>query len=151
MAETSSQPGWVSVANAARQLGISETAVRKRIRAGTLGARGPRGATEVLLPGANGSQPSSEPTQPAFATEAMREVVATLRSENAFLRQQLDHQTHIIAGLVQRLPELPDTSIAQDAPSTHHVAPVSDDTGRVASARPEPVWRRWWRWVTGGA
>jgi DNA-directed RNA polymerase specialized sigma24 family protein len=45
VSDTSSQPGWVSIAEAARTLGISETAVRKRIRAGTLPARGERGAT----------------------------------------------------------------------------------------------------------
>ncbi len=86
--ETGSQPSWISVAEAARSLGISETAVRKRVRAGTLAARGNRGATQVQVFSAGGSQRGSEPSQPEFGTEANLEI-ARLAGENAELRARL--------------------------------------------------------------
>lgn len=92
MSETSSQPGWVSVAEAARALGISETAVRKRIRAGTIQTRGERGATQVAISVAESAEPgserSSQPTQPELRTDPTHEV-ARLAGENAELRARL--------------------------------------------------------------
>ena len=88
VSETSSQPSWISVAEAARTLGVSETAVRKRIRVGTLPARGERGATQVQVSVVTTSQPRSQPMQPGFATDATLEV-ARLTGENAELRARL--------------------------------------------------------------
>jgi hypothetical protein len=88
VAETSSQLGWVTVAEAARALGISETAVRKRIHAGTITSRGERGATQVQISVATSSQPDSQLTQPEFPTDATHEV-ARLTGENAELRARL--------------------------------------------------------------
>lgn len=50
MIDSGAEPGWLSVAEASRALGISETAVRKRIRMGTLPARDHRGRKEVHIP-----------------------------------------------------------------------------------------------------
>jgi len=54
-------------------------------------------------------------------------LIAQLQDENAYLRQQLDHQTHIIAGLVQRIPGLPAGTEAPITPQEHDPAPVRDD------------------------
>jgi hypothetical protein len=58
--ESGSQPRWLSVARASRLLGITETAVRKRIRNGSLPARGARGSTEVLISVPTSFQPGSQ-------------------------------------------------------------------------------------------
>ena len=47
MINSGTEPGWLSVAEASRVLGISETAVRKRIRVGHLRARDHQGRKEV--------------------------------------------------------------------------------------------------------
>lgn len=70
MIESSSQPAWMSVAEASRLLQISETAVRKRVRSGALPARGDRGSTEVLISIANLPTMSSQPARSALGSEA---------------------------------------------------------------------------------
>jgi hypothetical protein len=75
-------------------------------------------------------------------------LIAQLRDENAYLRQQLDHQTRIIAGLVQRLPELPAGSPPDAVPQAREAAPPTP----VVAETPDTTlaaWRRWWRRVTG--
>ena len=92
------EPGseWVSVAKAARALGITETAVRKRISAGTLKSRGQRGATEVLIqvrnssvalsqPGGERSQYGGDQSRLELAAESME-----LRSRLADAREDRD-------------------------------------------------------------
>ena len=80
---------WVTVAHAARELGITEAAIRKRIRTGALSTRGQRGATQVLLPVIGGSELGSEPVavQPLIDARAevarLTEVVAELRARLA--------------------------------------------------------------------
>lgn len=88
MIESSSQPAWVSVAEASRALEITETAVRKRIRSGSLPSRGDRGATEVLLSGVNFSPHSFEPMQTGAEWEARQET-ARLAGELAEVRSRL--------------------------------------------------------------
>lgn len=88
MIESGSQPAWVSVAEASRALEITETAVRKRIRAGSLPARGNRGATEVLLSVGNSPPDSSELMQ-AEAEWGARQEAARLAGELAEVRARL--------------------------------------------------------------
>jgi hypothetical protein len=61
----------MSVAEASRMLEISETAVRKRIRAGALSTRGDHGSTEVLI---------SVPIQPTLSSQPGK---AGLESESS--------------------------------------------------------------------
>jgi len=172
---TSSQPGWVSVAEAARTLGISETAVRKRIRAGTIPSRGERGATQVQVEVADSSQPRSQPAGPGFLTDTTLEV-ARLTGENAELRARLtdaqtdrdrwhasataaieryNHDMQEMRGLLGREQVIAlgatAASTAHEVPQERAPAPVGDDQPVRASEITMPVWRRWWRRMTGGA
>jgi hypothetical protein len=70
------------------------------------------------------TRPDAGPDATGFAPDAL---IAQLRDENAYLRQQLDHQTHIIAGLVQRLPELPAGTDAQTMPQDRDPATLRGD------------------------
>jgi hypothetical protein len=83
-----SQPQWKSVAAAARALEITETAVRKRIRAGVLSARGDRGATEVLILVANSSQSKTDLVQ-SNSSRAGDGEAARLAAELIELRARL--------------------------------------------------------------
>lgn len=88
MSSAGTEPRWVSIAQASRLLEISETAVRKRIRAGALQARGARGATEVLITAPPTSQPSSQPVESKQA-EVPRLEAIHLASQVGELRARL--------------------------------------------------------------
>jgi hypothetical protein len=50
MAHEPEESGWVSIGKAARALGVSKSAIRKRIDEGTLAVRDDDGSAKVLLP-----------------------------------------------------------------------------------------------------
>jgi hypothetical protein len=97
---------WVTVARAAREFGITEAAVRKRIRSGALAARGQRGATQVLLTVSNSSEQSRQlvAAQPLIDSRAevarMTEEVAELRARLA--EAQTDRDRWYEAALAAR-------------------------------------------------
>ena len=88
MIESSSSTRWMSVARASRVLGITETAVRKRISTGAIQSRGRRGSTEVLIGVEDDAQevlqPVHEEVRPDTGPEVMR-----LTIELAELRMRL--------------------------------------------------------------
>jgi hypothetical protein len=94
-----------------------------------------------------GHRPDTARTPPGEHPEGPA-LIAQLRDENAYLRQQLDHQTHIVAGLVQRLAELPSGAPPGAVPQAREAAPPTP----VVAETPDTTlaaWRRWWRRVTG--
>jgi hypothetical protein len=152
----------VTVADAAVLLGISEDAVRSRLRRGTL-RRGtaPDGTVFVLLGASTGDRPATpqrptndrsgdqrttdKPTdQGAEGTSTAKdpargELLEVLRNDVAHLRDQLDQERdanrenrRIIAGLVQRVPEI---EAPRDAPS--HAPSEPRDGPEMASEEPE--------------
>jgi excisionase family DNA binding protein len=109
--------GWnrVTVQEAARLLGISEGAVRARIHRGTLETERDSGTVYVRL---NADDTTNERTEQS-------ELVHTLREYNAALERQLNAEREasaelrrIVAGLVQRIPELEAPSEPREAPET---------------------------------
>jgi hypothetical protein len=141
---TRTRPGpdaFVPLTEAAQRLGITYDAARRRIARGTLDAekRGDRWYVHVAEMNTGpdhdpNARPDAGPDATGSAPDAL---IAQLRDENAYLRQQLDHQTHIIAGLVQRLPELPSGEPPrEDAPVTHESGPQS---AAVAMGEPKPA------------
>jgi len=86
----------LTVAQAADQLGISEGAVRNRIKRGTLAAEREAGRVYILLAGpAQSDKPRDE-----------SELVAVLREQLAAERQAHAEARRIIAGLVERIPAI---------------------------------------------
>jgi hypothetical protein len=97
---------------AARALGLSTEAVRRRVRRGTLPSeRDPDGTVRVIL---DADQARPDETN----------LTDQLRSEVAYLREENQRKDHIIAALVQKVPALQaasneprEDSISHDAPS----------------------------------
>ena len=85
-----SRPDWLSVAEASRALGISETAVRKRIRMGTLPTREHRGRTEVHISIAPVDPSGSQPDASAVLNHERDVEAARLAGELAELRARLE-------------------------------------------------------------
>jgi hypothetical protein len=80
-----------------------------------------------------GDRPDPARTPPGEHPEGPA-LIAQLRDENAYLRQQLDHQTHIVAGLVQRLAELPSGAPPGAVPQAREAS----QSQTVLTCRPHP-------------
>jgi hypothetical protein len=151
---TTSEPpnNRLTVAQAADQLGISEDAVRSRIKRGTLRAERENGAVVVLLdtdrPAT--SQPTDKPTDRDQLLEELRERVRSLEESNRENRR-------IIAGLVQRIPELEAPQDPQSAQEAQDVAESGSEGESRETAPEEPqattsqgsAFRSWWRRLFG--
>ena len=130
--------GWnrVTVQEAARLLGISEGAVRARIHRGTLETERDSGTVYVRI---NADDTTNERTE-------QTELVQTLREYNASLERQLNAEREasaelrrIVAGLVQRIPELEAPSEPRESPET---ATEGEAERRPATEERVPWWRR---------
>jgi hypothetical protein len=146
----------LTVAQTAVRLGISEGAVRSRIKRGTLPTSKEGGKVFVLLGDstsqANQSPDSGEPT-------AQFELIASLQDQVRYLREQLDteraarteerrrHDT-VVAQLTSKIPAI-------EAPQDERESPETVEEPERAEPRPatggaqEGARRPWWRRVFG--
>jgi excisionase family DNA binding protein len=111
----------LTVQQAAARLGISEGAVRNRIKRGTLRADRVAGRVYVLLSGAASRDESID--------ESL--LVAVLREQLAAERQAHAEARRIIAGLVERIPAIEAPSETSEA---HEAA--EEQQGRVEGPTP---------------
>jgi|SRR5215212_4883140 len=147
-----------TVADAARVLGISEGAVRKRVERGKLSAeRTPDGRLLVFL-GATTTDATHDTTHDRLRPSRGDRYTRSLEDQVEYLRRQLERRDEelrehrrLLAGLIERVPEL--EAATQQEPS-EAVETVGDESER-AEPRPvavepqEPVQRPWWRRVFG--
>lgn len=138
----------LTFAETAERMGISIDAVRMRVKRGTLVSVRLNERTFVVWPQPERLHDRGSNADRSAVHEEAR--IAHLEAEILFLRQQLDHQAHIIAGLVQRVLELPAGEPVQDAAQTQKMAPRSEDQPVMASTPMALAWRRWWRRMRGG-
>ena len=147
----------VTVADAALLLGISEDAVRSRLRRGTLRRETGGDGTVFVVLGTDRPASNQRPTDDRLTnqqndrqtagqpidghvdrrggSETYRdELVEALRDEVAHLRDQLDRERdasaelrRIVAGLVQRVPELEAAPEPRNAPKTASESTVNSD------------------------
>ena len=152
----------VTVAEAAVLLGLSEDAVRSRLKRGTLRRKkGTDGTVFVVLAGGvpddrpttNVDRPTTDQTTDQSALALMQAHLDSLGEHLTYLRYQLDQEREanrenrrIIAGLVQRVPELGPAYEPRDAPQAtagdaqgHEERPFAEE----AQEALEP--RSWWR------
>jgi hypothetical protein len=139
------QPKRVTVEEAADILGISQGAVRNRISRSTLQSVREGGRVFVLLP-ADRSRDTRRPTTglqsgDSALTSALEARIESLERQLEAERQAHSESRRIIAGLVERVPQL-------EAPSEPRESPVLK-TERDSPTPQEPP-RPWWRRVFGG-
>ncbi len=133
----------LTVAQAAAALGITEGAVRSRIKRGTLPTTREGGTVFVLLGGGT-SQANQAPSPDVPTDQVPPELVEALRDQIRDLREQLEQANErdrenrrIIAALTQRIPEIEaprEPSGATDAPRAPSEA--TEQPGRV---EPQPA------------
>lgn len=154
----------VTVAEAALLLGLSEDAVRSRLKRGTLHKeKGLDGTVLVILgPDISSDHPttSAQPTtgQPTDQTaqflmqshlDSLQEQVDHLREQLAEAHEANRENRRIIAGLVQRVPELEPVREATAEPRESDVsASEGRGDGDVPPEQDKPV--SWWRRLFGG-
>jgi len=141
-------PHRVQVGEAARILGISEGAVRMRVKRRTLDAEREGGRLYVVLH----ADPTDEPTPDP--TDRTSELIATLQEQLRAERQAHAEARRIIAGLVERIPQLEAPQEAgqgrEDAAQEPAGGGEGVEAGAASPAQERPVERRpWWRWVFG--
>jgi hypothetical protein len=138
----------MTVHDAARTLGISEDAVRMRVKRGKLQANKENGRLYVLL----ANEPTSDPTSASLASELLEE----LRSRVTYLEgiistrdEEIRRRDVIISQLTQRIPEIESPSEPSDGDQEASTAPEGADHQDSSEATPRTVQRPWWRRVFG--
>jgi hypothetical protein len=141
----------MTVPEAAGILGVSEDAVRSRLKRGTLRKEKGQDGTVFVVMDSDGpadlstthdDQPMTDLTTGQAPDQAA--LVEVVRDQVAFLREQLNEEREanrenrrIIAGLVQRVPEL-------EAREARPETAMQEATKGNAPASPEPKQRRSW-------
>ena len=136
-----------TVAEAAEALGVSQAAVRSRIHRETLDTERVEGTVYVLLSGEQIANHSDE--KPLDVIDLLREQNADLREQLTVLHEHLAAEREanrenrrIIAGLVQRVPELEAASEPREPSETG-----SENEG--SDVPPKAEQRSWWRRMFG--
>ena len=147
-----------TVAEAADVLGLSAEAVRSRVARGTLPSTKENGTVFVLL-GADRARPNGHPNgtqahpngaqaadQTALLVDALRDQVADLRRRLDSAEEANRENRRIIAGLVQRVPELqaPASPERRDAPETPAAEPEGADHRPADNGAQDGSGRRSW-------
>lgn len=151
----------LTVAEAASSLGITEAAVRGRIKRGTLRSYREDGNVYVILVGdesrgestANRDASDGEPTdQPA--TDSREELVEELRGQIGYLQgiietrdRELSEMRRLLAGALERIPEIEAPREKRDAPETASAGESGTETPAGDTEEPRRSW--WQRWFGG--
>ena len=139
----------ITVHDAARVLGISEDAVRMRVKRGKLQSDKINGRLYVLL--------ANEPTQDPTGTDLASELLEELRSRVSYLEgiistrdEEIRRRDVIISQLTQRIPEI--EPAASEPPDGNERATTVHQGTRHQNGSVSPqesVQRPWWRRVFG--
>jgi excisionase family DNA binding protein len=147
----------MTVAEAARMLGITEGAVRKRVERGKLAAE--HMADGRLLVYLDHDATTTDKTRDRLRPSRDERYTRSLEDQVQYLRGQLDQERdanrenrRIIAGLTQRIPELEAAGSSEPAEASQTVEEGPDRAeprSSAGSAQTVPQ-RPWWRRVFRG-
>jgi hypothetical protein len=166
----------LTVAQAAEVLGITEGAVRSRIKRGTLPTTKESGAVFVLLGGgtsqANQAPNTGVPADQSELLEALRNQIRDLREQLGQANERDRENRRIIAALTSRIPAIEAPQEAPEPPSeatpqpgrvepqpavegtqaqeSHEMHMPSAGGGPQSRDQQEPSERPWWRRMFGG-
>ena len=150
MDESGTSEARVTIEEAARLLGIEKQSVKKRIQRGKLRSESDaKGTTWVYV---DTSETVQDRSRDQSGTGRDAPMVDELRGQVAYLREQLrrEQDAHaearrIIAGLVQRVPEL--EAAPQERPQAPETVQERPEGAAPRSGTPGPQegsQRRWW-------
>lgn len=143
----------VTMAEAADELGLSVEAIRKRVQRKTLTSdKGEDGRRYVYLDDVR------DESRPKASAESSGELVEVLRAQVEDLRGRLDKETEanrenrrIIAGLIERVPELEAPRGSRQSDEDSAERPGGEGRPVAEAGREQPERRPWWRRVFGSS
>ena len=130
----------VTVAEAARLLGVTQSAVRKRIQRGTI--PWDKDAEGRIFVYVTPSETRRDETSGAIQGQSRDELVAELRDQIDFLRGEIDRKDALLMSLMQRIPELESSAGLQKASEIVSESADKGDTSPPDSQGSSP--RRSW-------
>jgi hypothetical protein len=144
----------LTVAQAALAMGITEGAVRSRIKRGTLPITKEGGSVFVLLVGgtsqANQTTSTVVPGDQSALIEALRDQIEDLRRERDEWREQARVVDRLLSAAMERIP--PQLEAPAETPEASEPAEEQQGRGEPHSATggaQEGLQRPWWRRVFG--
>jgi IS30 family transposase len=148
----------LTVADAARALGITQDAVRKRIRRGTIQSeKDESGRIYVYVPASETvhktDQDTSQPLSDATALiSAKDETIAALRDQLEAERQAHAEARRLLMAALERIPpQLEAPQEARESPQRVEEEPQRAEPRSATEGAQEGAQRRsWWRRVFGG-
>ena len=146
----------LTVAEAARVLGISQDAVRKRIVRGTISHdRDESGRVFVYLSPSETVHKTDQDTVQDAATKTVQDAyIRGLEDQIAFLRRELERKDTILLNLTERIPQLEAPSEPRESPETveeepERAEPYPDVPGAQEGVQ-RSTGRSLWRRIFGG-
>jgi hypothetical protein len=143
---------WMDLKEAAKTLGVSSEAVRKRVRRGTLASEKQEDGRVLVWVDAGSDDGYDRGSDGGYDERVGRgydELLEEVRDRVRSLEKQLDEEKEanrenrrIIAGLVQRVPEL-------EAPPETRESPESASEEEGKGEAPQEERRSWWRRIFG--
>jgi excisionase family DNA binding protein len=144
----------VTVPEAAERLGISQDAVRQRIRRGSIQhEKDENGRVYVYVDATHTHHDSVQSDSQNPTTDPMvNALLASQQDQITFLRKELERKDAIIMSLTQRIPELEPAATSDsfsDASDSPLITSKEESKGQVPpdaeNAKSEPWWRRIFR------
>jgi excisionase family DNA binding protein len=137
----------VSVEEAAKILGVSVDAIRKRIERGTIRSEKVNKTRYVFLDGDmtdHDDNRTRHDTDMTPLNEELRDRIRFLEGELEDRKEEVRRLHHLLAGALERIPAI------EEAPPEPREAPVSASEEQDGAQAPrEPEKRSWWRKMFG--
>ncbi len=145
----------ITVAEAAEALGVSQDAIRKRIKRHTIRHdRDESGRVYVYLAPSETVHKTDQDARRPDATKTVQDAyVRSLEDQISFLRRELERKDAILLNLTERIPQLEAPREAPGIAVTVEDAAQGDgpvQEGQDTPATPGGDTRPWWRRVFGG-
>jgi hypothetical protein len=143
----------LTVAQAAAALGITEGAVRSRIKRGTLPTVKESGTVYVLLGDgtsqANQPPNTGVPSDQSALIEALRDQIEDIRRERDEWREQARITDRLLSAALERIPAIEAPQEASEVAETVEEEPERAEPHSATGEAQEGVRRTWWRRVLG--
>ena len=143
-------PIRVTVEDAAKLLGVSIDAIRKRIERGTLKSEKVNGTRYVFLDSDMSGQDADRTghdTDMSALVASMQDQINTLKQELEDWKEQARRKDHLLAAALERIPAIEAPPEPRESPVSASDTPDKGEEGRADDAEPEK--RSWWQRVFG--